>query len=279
MSSKPFFASGTSAVALEREDCQRIHFFALRAAARGKRPEAIPESVPLEELSARARLDGAEVYLIHPADIERLFAGVTLAVYRTVRSLYCSRVGRSIKMVWRVLCAMACAAGAAIIPYETVWAVCLSLEEHRKESVAVPVERGGDTWWVGLTTPDISIQEETARAYQPLIVWCVEASASRALSFRIAPLDAATENAALALYDAVMARRRPQPRVPTGLIWHLPKRIITTVHLSQHCVAACMRGGIPVEESTEDIPFLERIRETWERGVAGRTLRASHCAG
>src|SRR5258708_1979237 len=146
MSSKPFFASGTSAVALEREDCQRIHFFALRAAARGKRPEAIPESVPLEELSARARLDGAEVYLIHPADIERLFAGVTLAVYRTVRSLYCSRVGRSIKMVWRVLCAMACAAGAAIIPYETVLAVCLSLEEHRKESVAVPAQRGRQTW-------------------------------------------------------------------------------------------------------------------------------------
>jgi hypothetical protein len=279
VSSNPFLASGPSAVALEREDCQRIHYPALRAAVRGMRREALPESVPLEELRVSARFYGAEVYLIHPADIERLFAGVTLEVYRTVRSLYCSRLGRSIKVVWRVLCAMASAAEAAIIPYETVWALCLSLEERRRASVAVPVERGEDTWWVGVTTPDISIQERTARAYQPLIAWCVEAPTQRALSFRIAPLGGATENAALALYDAIMARRRPQPRVPTGLIWHLPKRIITTVPLSQHCVAACMRGGIPVEESTEDIPFLERIRQTWERGVAGRTLRASHCAG
>lgn len=278
MSSNPFLASGSLAVALEREDCQRIHYSALRAAVRGMRPDALPESVPREELRASARFYGREVYLIHPADIERLFADVTLEVYRTVRSLYCSRLGRSIKMVWRVLCAMACAAGVAIIPYETVWALCLSLEERRKASVAVPVQRGQDTWWVGLTTPDISIQEGTSIGYHPLIAWCVEALAQRVLSFRIAPLDAATENAALALYDAIMARRRPQPRVPTGLIWHLPKRIITTVHLSQPCIAACTRGGIQIEEATADIPFLERIRETWERGVAGRTLRATHCA-
>src|SRR5712692_7666075 len=113
MSSNPFLASGSSTVALEREDCQRIHYHALRAAVRGMRPEALPESLPLSELRERFQRYGAEAYLFHPTDIERLFAGTTLAVYRTVRSLYCSRLGRSIKMVWRVLCAMACAAGVA----------------------------------------------------------------------------------------------------------------------------------------------------------------------
>lgn len=279
MSGNPFLVPGRFTTVLDGEDCQRIHYQALQAAARGTRPGALPASVPLGELKECARFDGAEVYLAHPDDIERLFAGVTLAVYRTVRSLFCSRLGRSIKMVWRILCAMAGAAGVASIPYETIWALCLSLEERRLASVAVPVERGEDTWWVGLTTPDISIQQATASAYRPSIAWCVEASAPRALSFCIAPLDAANENAARALYDAIIAHRRPQVRVPTGLIWHLPKRIMTTVPLSRPCVAACTRAGILVEESSAAIPLLDHIRETWERGVAGRTLLASQCAG
>lgn len=279
MSANPFLTPGSLATILEHEDCQRMHFHAVQAAVRGTRPEALPASLPLDELSERVRFDGPEVYLAHPAAIERLFAGVTLAVYRTVRSLYCSRICRSIKMVWRVLCAMACAAGAEHIPYETVWALCLYLEECRKASVAVPVERGQDMWWVGLTTPDISIRQGIAREYLPSIAWCLEARIPRALSFRIAPQEAACENATLALYEAILAHRRPHPRVATGLIWYLPQRIIPTVPLSQPCIAACTRAGIQVEESTAGIPFLDHIRETWERGVAGRTLSVNHCAG
>ena len=277
MSINPFLACASQGTLLEREDCQRIHYYALRAAARGTRPEAIPESVPLVALSERARLDGAEVYLLHLADIERLFAGVTLAVFCTVRALYCSRLGRSIKMVWRILRAMADAASAATFPYEAIWALCLYLEELRRASVEVPVERGQETWWVGATTPDISIQEGAAVEYHPSIAWCVEAQASRALSFRIASQEAIGENAALTLYDGIMAHRRPHPRVATGLIWHLPRRIITTVPLPRHCIAACQRGGIQVEEGAAELPFIQHIRETWERGVAGRTLRVSHC--
>ena len=279
MSANPFLTPGSQGTTLELEVCQRIHYHAIRAAVRGTRPEALPTSLPIGELCERARFDGPEVYLAHPAAIKRLFAGVTLAVFRTIRSLYCSRVGRSIKMVWRVLCAMACAAGAEYIPYETVWALCLYLEECRKASVAVPVERGQDTWWVGLTMPDISIKEGTAREYRPSIAWCVEVRIPRALSFHIAPQEAVCENATLALYDALIAHRRPHPRVATGLIWYLPQRIITTVPLSQPCIAACTRVGIQVEKSTASIPFLGQIRETWERGVAGRTLSVNHCAG
>ena len=279
MSGNPFLVPAPMTTVLDCEDCQRLHYQALQAAVRGSRPEAFPASVPLGELRERARYDGAEVYLAHPADIERLFAGITLEVYRTVRSLFCSRLGRSIKMVWRMLCAMAYAAGVESIPYETIWALCLSLEERRLESVTVPVERGEETWWVGLTTPNISIQQGTATAYRPSIAWCVEASAPRALSFSIAPIDAADDNATRALYDAIMAHRRPQARVPTGLIWHLPVRIVTTVPLSWPCVAACTRAGIQVEESTAEIPLLEHIRKTWEHGVVGRTLLARHCSG
>ncbi len=118
----PFLISGSQEPPIGTEDCQRIHYHAIQMATRGIRPHAIPESLPLATLLERARLNGAETYLFHPADIESLFAGVTLAVYRTIRTLYCSRLGRSIRMVWQILSAMATDAGAAMIPYETVWA-------------------------------------------------------------------------------------------------------------------------------------------------------------
>src|SRR5260370_2132660 len=116
----PFLLTGSLTAILEREDCQRIHYHALREAVQGIHPEVVPESLPLAALRARARLDGAEVYLFHPTDIERLFSGATLAVYRAVRTLYCSRLCRRIKMVWQVLLRPASTPGPAVIPYKTV---------------------------------------------------------------------------------------------------------------------------------------------------------------
>jgi hypothetical protein len=244
---------------------------------KGIYPRAVPESLPLAALQARARLDGAEVYLFHPTEIERLFAGVTLAVYRAVRTLYCSRLGRSIKMVWQILGAMASAAGAAGIPYEAIWALCLHLEERRRASLEVHLDRGQEIWWIGQTTPDIYIQEGTAPKYQPVITWCVEVREPRVLAFRIAPQAMACESAALALYDAITVQRRPYPRVATGLIWHIPQEIISPVILSPSCRAACARAGIKVQEITAALPFFQTLGEAWERGVAGRVLRSSHC--
>ena len=277
MWTNPYCAPGS--LTIDREDSQLIHYRAIRAAMRGKRPEAVPDSLPLAALPERARLDGAEAYLFHPADIEGLFAGVTLAVYRTVRTLYCSRLGRSIKMVWRILSAMAEAAGARAVPYEAVWALCLFLEDTRRASLEVRIERGQETWWLGQTTPDIAIQEQAAPRYQPTITWCVEMGESRALAFRIAPPGSAVEHAHLVLYDGIVALRRPLGRVATGLLWHLPKRIATTIPLSSSQRAACARGGIEVEETTAEPPFIQAVRERWERGVAGRTLLGSQCAG
>ena len=278
MNVNPFLLTGSLTTVLEREDCQRIHYYALRAAMKGIYPRAVPESLPLAALQARARLDGAEVYLFHPTEIERLFAGVTLAVYRAVRTLYCSRLGRSIKMVWQILRAMASAAGAAGIPYEAIWALCLHLEERRRASLEVHLDRGQEIWWIGQTTPDIYIQEGTAPKYQPVITWCVEVREPRVLAFRIVPQAMACESAALTLYDAITVQRRPYPRVATGLIWHIPQGIISSVTLSPSCRAACARAGIKVQKTTAALPFVQTVRETWERGVAGRVLRSSHCA-
>ncbi len=274
----PFLISGSQEPPIGTEDCQRIHYHAIQMATRGIRPHAIPESLPLATLLERARLNGAETYLFHPADIESLFAGVTLAVYRTIRTLYCSRLGRSIKMVWQILRAMATDAGAVMIPYETVWALCLHMEELRRHSVEVQIERGKDSWWIGQTTPDITVLEGSTMRYQPAITWCLETENVRVLAFRIASREASSEQVQPVLYDAIMAHRRPHPRVATGLLWHLPGWIHTTVPFSLTCHAACARGRIGVEDVHAEFPLMQTISETWERGVAGRVLQASHCA-
>ena len=278
MTTNPFYAHGIPETVLEIEDYQRIHYHALQAAIRGIRPESIPESLPLAALSESARLNGAETYLFHPADIESLFVGVTLAVYRTIRTLYCSRLGRSIEMVWRILSVMATDAGATIIPYEAVWALCLHMEELRRQSVEVQIERGKDNWWIGQTTPDITIQEGSTMRYQPTITWCVESECKRVLAFRIASREASSEQALFVLYDTITAIRRPHPRVETGLLWHLPERILTTVPFSSSWYVACTRGRIGVEEVHAGFPLIQTISETWESGVAGRVLQGSHCA-
>lgn len=278
MTTNPFSVPGSTEIPIGSEDCQRIHYHAVQAAVRGIRPESIPESLPLAALMERARLDGSEAYLFHPADVESLFAGVTLAVYRAVRTLYCSRLGRSTKMVWRILSAMADAAGAAIIPYEAIWALCLNMEESRRASVGVHIERERDIWWIGQTMPDISIQENSASWYRPTITWCVDARDSRVLAFRIAPQEVAGDNVLLVLYDAIVDHRRPHQSVVTGLLWHLPERIISTFPLPPSCYAAFARGGVKIDETRAELPLIQTVRETWERGMAGRVLLSGHCA-
>jgi len=214
----PFLSPGSQEPPIGSEDCQIIHYHAVQAAARGLRPYAIPESLPLAGLSERAHLHGAETFFFHPADIEKLFARVTMAVYRAIRALYCSRLGRSIKMVWHILRMMASEAGAPIIPYEAVWALCLHMEELRRQEIGVQIERGKANWWIGQTAPDITIQEGASMQYQPVITWCVETKNERVLAFRIASCEASDERGLLVLYDALTANRRPHPRVATGLL-------------------------------------------------------------
>jgi hypothetical protein len=123
------------------------------------------------------------------------------------------------------------------------------------------------------TTPDLSIQEGTEPAYHPVILWCIDPSASHVLAFRIVPPEEMSTQVPLVLYDALVASRLPRTRVATGLLWHLPKQITTALSLGHPCLAACQRAGLRVEEKRVEEPsVLHTVRETWEPGVAGQTL-------
>ncbi len=278
MSSDLQIGKGLLNTPLSMEMYQHIHATALQRTFRGLHLRAVPDHIDigqLKQLVARIGFDGC---LIHPSDVERIFAGVSLETYQTIRGLYCSRLGRSISMVYRIL-QMLCQQERAPVPtYEAVWAICLYLEKRRRESVDVSVERTTEAWWIGKLSPAVRIQVEKDAFYLPDIVCIIDTHTQHMLSFTIAPVDTLAESIPLALYDALIAQRRPHPLALAGVLWHLPRRIVTEEALPRACSTICRRIGIQVETTTSTQPLLQALRDTWATGLAGRVLPQSHCA-
>ena len=73
----------------------------------------------------------------------------------------------------------------------------------------------------------------------------------------------------LVLYDALVGQRQPD-RVPAGLSWRIPERLIIQQELQQDCLKGCMRLGIPCE-TQQDLPvFFQTIQEGFNREVTNR---------
>ncbi len=263
---------------LTMEMYQRMHATALQRTMRGLHLHAAPDHIDVEQLKQFVARIGFDGCLIHPSDVERIFAGVTLKTYQTIREIYCSRLGRSIAIVYRILQRLCQQESLPIPTYEAVWAVCLYLEKRRRESVAVSVVRTTGAWWIGTLSPAVRIPVEKDAFYLPGIVCIIDTQTQHMLAFRIAPLDTLAESIPLALYDAIAAQRQPHPFALAGLLWQLPRRIITEETLSRECSTICKRMGIQVETTMCTQPLLEALRDTWATGLDGRILPRSQCA-
>lgn len=263
---------------LSDEACQRIDVLVFHKALQGYLPSAVPEHFHLERLRQQVARNGPNVYIRHPADIAVVYAGVTLAVYQAIETLYCSRIGRSISMVWRILAAMAASVGVPPVEYEAVWALCISLEAQRHASIDVSIERGQECWYVGTTTLDLIWQERDGSERKHPSVLCVVDLARRCLlSYQLASQDdTQQQQMSLAFYTAVCSLRRPHQQAPTGVLWHLPKQLITEALLPSESLTACRRLGIPVNTEASQHPFLQTLQTIWASELAGRTLSHDH---
>ncbi len=283
MSSEAFNAYNMDTALTQLLPCelyQRIHVSALKRVLRGIQAHAVPDTIDVAHLKGCLSQDGPDSLLAHPADIERIFAGVTLDTIRTIKHLYCTRLGRSIRMVWQILNGgeQQRERRSHAISYEAVWAICLFFEEHRRASVDISVERGKETWWLGIVSPDFTLSDPHTPSHRPAIACLVDVQTQHVLSFRIGPADVLQELIGLALFDALAAQRRPQRLAHAGLLWHLPQRIVTEGALPLQYATLCRHAGIAAEPTTGTQPVLQALRETWASGLAGRTLSQSHCS-
>src|SRR6266566_9242918 len=145
----PFRSTSVFNLPLALEVCQQMHAAALLRAARDMEADAVPRSVPVARLRELLHRFGPEVCLAHPAEIEQRFRGVTLSVYERIAALHCSRLARSIQVVTRILDAMARCANRPPIHEEAIWAICLYLDERRRQQTSVTTEQLDATWWIG----------------------------------------------------------------------------------------------------------------------------------
>jgi hypothetical protein len=264
---------------LHLDICQRIHYGALRKAAYQQGADRAPETVSPQRLQEQARWHGPDVYLIHPAEIEVIFAGVTLAAYRTIETLYVSRLGRSIRTVWEILQRQAEAEDAAYIDYEAIWAICMHLDERRNTEMTVTMERQDTTWIVAQLHPDVLLQDDFGEPYRPHIVCVIETPTDSVLAFRMSKTSACATTISFALYDAFAAQRQPGTIVDAvaGLHWSLPTTIATDrLVLPPDCTHFCADLAVDVVPLSDQPQFLIDLQGGWDRDLANRVLTPEH---
>jgi len=274
MNTNPFFARSLLNGPLQQEFCQRMHYEALVSASLGRHTEGLPPTVDLTRLRQRALAFGRDSYLTNPRAIAEMFSGVTLAVYKTVEALYCSRLERPIEMVWRIINAMASQSAAPPIAYEAVWAICVHLAEQRARMTDVTVELLDTTWWITHFLCDNGPGELIGPRRQRCVVCVVEASPFNVLAFRVTDGQPAGEDYASVLYDAIVLQRRPQRYGKAGLVWRIPRRLFVGEALPRECRQGCARMGMVVEESQVTLPCVQQVQERWMREYTVGKLRA-----
>jgi hypothetical protein len=264
---------------LQLELCQRIHYTALRTTLCQVRDGEMPASLSLPELKQQVRRQGREACLRHPAEIEQVFAGVTLAVYRTIEHLYCSRLTRSIYTVWDILQRQAQANNNLPISYEAAWAICIYLEERRAAETTVTVDRQDTTWIVAQLHPNVLLQDDFGEPYRPHIVCVIETPTDSVLAFRMSKTSACATTISFALYDAFAAQRQPGTIVDVvaGLRWSLPTTIATDyLALPDDSARVCADLAIPAVQMENPPSILNDLRGDWDRDLANRVLEPHH---
>jgi hypothetical protein len=278
MTRNPFRESSTSEKPLERELCQRLHYEALVRAMRGCHAEVVPSTIDLSLLRQRARLLGGEVYLYPPEAVECLFAEISIGVYRMIVELYCSRLERSIDIVWKITQALAHEAGRADVPFETVWALCMHLEEHRRHETETSVEREATTWWISSLCCDETGQSEAGTSCQHAIICLLDLTRETVLAFRVVDNSYISNAYGLVLYDALVAQRRPGRDAAAGLTWLVPERLIVEHEATQDYREGCARLGIRLEKKPTSPAFFHTLQAGFQREVSNRRLRVDRWA-
>lgn len=268
----PFCSRSAFNRPLEFSLCQQIHATALRRAAQNAEMAPIPESVPLAWLREQRQRIGPDIYLAHPATIEQIFRGVTLAVYQQIETLYCAPPFRNLAMVTQVVERMAQYAKLPSPTREAIWAMCAHLEEQRRQLTNVTTHTDPSTWWLGAIAHDSRADRASVTDHETL-VGVVDLSNRRVLAFRLGAHHRMTDLCQLALYDALVAARRPFSQGTGGLIWHVPACLAHTVSIPPSpWEAACRTLGVRMEHTSAQVPFIEEVQHAWHELRA----RAAH---
>ena len=255
--------------------CAEIHYTALRRALGGLQRDTLPATLPLSYLQEKVRLQGAGVCISHPADLAVIFHGATLGDYQTIAALYCTRLTRTIPMIWQIMCYLAQQAQREPLSYEAVWAICLHLEERRAAATAMTTLHEDTSWAIVAVTPGVLI--DAAVPYPATLACVVNVASGQVLAFRTGPPADLKQNIRLALYDALCDARRPALQSATGLAWSLPYQVLLDPMLPD-CLAVCTALDIAVEAWVPPPALLQVLAGDWAADLGGHVIHAARFA-
>ncbi|NWJ94201.1 MAG: hypothetical protein HXX20_00295 [Chloroflexi bacterium] len=268
----PFLNKSLLNSPLQFDLCAQIHFSALYGVRHKLQVDEIPDNIPISQLCQEAKLKGREIYLAHPTDIYQIFEGVTLAVYNTIEELYCSRLNRSIKMVWLILEKMAIEAGSPELSYEAVWAICQYLGRLRKVYSDTTLEVYQSEWLVVKITPSVYIQQSESICFKPSVVCIIDTLSIKVIAFRVGKEEETEENIALSIYDAIEACRQPGREGAGGLVWQIPEQLLSNISVSDRIQRACAGIGISIQSVANRMPILNALQGVWTGDLTGKRL-------
>jgi hypothetical protein len=257
---------------LSLEMCQRVYFAAAQLASRNIQDHGDSELLPA--LRDLARYYGPEVFILHPAEAARIFAGVTLAIYQTIHKFFCSPLRRSIRTVWRILMALAQEAGADAPSREAVWAICEYLRAEWKRENEPTIERQGESWSIMLVQPDVHIRF-TAGTQLPRLICVVANQPERVIAFRLIRSEETEPQASMiALYDTIIGQRRPDQGATGGIQWRLPHNIESAVTFPEEIMKCCQELGMDLVPASQLPELFCDLHGGWTRSLVGRTIEA-----
>lgn len=260
---------------LQPDICQYIHLAALRTIISGRYSESWPEHINILDMQQIVKYYGWEYLILNSNDISRIFEGVSLAIYQCIDNLYCSRIGRSVHMVWRIIGEMAKRTEVAIPSYEAVWAICMYLTERHAKQTAVTTRVLDTTWHLIQITPPIRVVDRNS-LIDPSIICVVDERSLRVLSFTSVPEVGTKNGMALALYDAIIAQRRPSREGAAGVLWPLPSHLLVHYDASNGVTEFCVQCGISLKSSNHTLAMRAELEHAWTKDLINRVLHKQH---
>ena len=264
----PFLSRRLLNTHLQQETCQQVLFAALNKADRDSVPPHPSFAATVTQLQQLKPLYGPSIYFLHPAEVERIFYGVTLDVYQAIERLYVDRLGRSISTVTRIMDALAVQATVPNLDPTATWAIALHLDRLHDDEVEVSfgfTERG---WQIAAIHPSARLVGSDGVVTVPSIAVVFESETLQVLSYRLMKHSDDIAAYALALYEAFAAQRTPAQDGAAGLRWNVPQRIEVVGEASNEVLAVCQSLKLELSTNASRHALLADIESAWQPAQA-----------
>ncbi|HYE69749.1 MAG TPA: hypothetical protein VEA58_14120 [Anaerovoracaceae bacterium] len=258
---------------MDLEICQIIYMDALKNLLQGYYDEPAPDDIQKEHIKTLVKIQGHEALIRHPDEIQWIFRDMDMKLYQEVQELYCSKYLRKPLTVTEIINRQRAIRAQAPIAYHIIWIVCTYLWQLRKRVIEAQTVFDKTGWFLGYVDLNIRVYVDESPAAATLI-GVVDDYDGSFLAFRVIERRNMPAGMRLALYDALMHCRQPNPGSPDGLIWKLPASVALQQPGDPLCTQILNDLGIQ-SQTTEAQELSAMIKDGWSRDLIGRRLSSN----